>query len=97
MKDTLNAEGKNADQKLGGFTPEQRFFIAFGQVWCNNMTPEVLRLLAQSNPHSPPQFRVNGVVSNMPEFRQAFGCKPASPWFAKTHVTWVSANISGDL
>lgn len=78
LKETLNAEGQSenkADQKSGGFTPEQRFFIAFGQVWCNNMTPEVLRLLAQSNPHSPPEFRVNGVVSNMPEFQQAFGCK----------------------
>ena len=80
LKSTL-AEGQSdkANEKPGGFTPEQRFFIAFGQVWCNNMTPELLRLLAQSNPHSPPEFRVNGVVSNMPEFQQAFGCKQGQP------------------
>ena len=78
LKETLKAEGK-ADEKSGGFTPEQRFFIAFGQSWCANFTPELLRLQAQSNPHSPPQFRVNGVVSNMPEFQQAFGCKKGQP------------------
>ena len=70
----LAAEGK-ADDKIGGFTPEQRFFISYGQVWCSNWTPENLRVLAQTNPHSPPQWRVNGVVSNMPEFQKAFGCK----------------------
>jgi endothelin-converting enzyme/putative endopeptidase len=61
------------------FTPEQKFFIAYGQAWCSNWTPEILRLVAQSNPHSPPQFRVNGVVSNMPEFQKAFGCKQGQP------------------
>jgi endothelin-converting enzyme/putative endopeptidase len=78
LKDTLKAEGKS-DLKEDGFTPEQRFFIAYGQSWCSNMTPELLRVLAQSNPHSPPEFRVNGVVSNMPEFQQAFGCKKGQP------------------
>jgi endothelin-converting enzyme/putative endopeptidase len=43
------------------------------------MTPEVLRFLAQSNPHSPPEARVNGVVSNMPEFQKAFSCKAGQP------------------
>jgi putative endopeptidase len=62
-----------------GFTPEQKFFIAYGQVWCSSWTPEFARLVAQSNPHSPPQFRVNGVVSNMPEFQKAFGCKRGQP------------------
>ncbi|HEX4487294.1 MAG TPA: M13 family metallopeptidase [Terriglobales bacterium] len=62
-----------------GFTPEQKFFIAYGQVWCSSWTPEFARLVAQSNPHSPPQFRVNGVVSNMPEFQKAFGCKQGQP------------------
>jgi putative endopeptidase len=62
-----------------GFTPEQKFFIAYGQVWCSSWTPEFARLVAQSNPHSPPQFRVNGVVSNMPEFQKAFGCKKGQP------------------
>ncbi|HZR28658.1 MAG TPA: M13 family metallopeptidase [Terriglobales bacterium] len=62
-------------QKIDGFTPQQRFFLGFGQIWCTKMRPEAARQLALTNPHSPGQFRVNGVVSNMPEFQQAFGCK----------------------
>jgi endothelin-converting enzyme/putative endopeptidase len=58
-----------------GFTPEQMFFISYGQNWCSNWTPELLRLVAQSNPHSPSEFRVNGVVQNMPEFQKAFNCR----------------------
>jgi len=76
------AAGKKADQskeKAGDLTPEQEFFVAYGQVWCANWRPELLRLLAQSNPHSPPRYRVNGVVSNMPEFQKAFGCKQGQP------------------
>ncbi len=78
LQTTLAAEGKS-DEKIEGFRPEQTFFIAFGQSWCSNLTPELLRVLAQSNPHSPPQYRVNGVVSNMPEFQKAFGCKKGQP------------------
>ena len=62
-----------------GFTPEQRFFLGWGQVWCQNQTPEVQRLQAQTNPHSIARFRVNGVVSNMPEVQSAFGCKAGLP------------------
>src|SRR5437867_4257210 len=60
---------------IDGFTPEQRFFLGFGQVWCQNETEESARLRANVDPHSPGRYRVNGVVSNMPEFQQAFGCK----------------------
>jgi putative endopeptidase len=58
-----------------GFTPEQRFFIGWGQIWCENATPEFQRLKALTNPHSENKYRVIGVVSNMPEFAKAFGCK----------------------
>jgi putative endopeptidase len=78
LQNTLAADGKS-DEKIDGFTAEQTFFIAFGQSWCDNLTPEFLRVIAQSNPHSPPQFRVNGVVSNMPEFQKAFNCKKGQP------------------
>ena len=69
-------------EKLGGkeppkkddFSAEQRFFLGFGQVWCSNTTPEAARMRAQTDPHSPGNFRVNGVVSNMPEFQKAFAC-----------------------
>ena len=65
--------------KKDDFTPEQRFFLGFGQVWCQNQTAEVARLQAQTNPHAIPRFRANGVVSNLPEFRQAFACKSGQP------------------
>ena len=66
-------------QPIDGFTPEQRFFISYGQGWCENYTPEILRLIAQTNPHSPVKYRVNGVVVNLPEFRRAFSCKVGTP------------------
>jgi len=62
-----------------GFTPEQRFYISYGQGWCENDTPESLRLQAQTNPHSPVKYRVNGVVQNLPEFQTAFSCKTGTP------------------
>ena len=72
-------------QKEDGYTPIQQFFLAYGQNWCGSERPEQLRLQVQTDPHSPIQFRVNGVVQNMPEFGQAFGCHvgqammPANP------------------
>ena len=66
-------------QKIDGFTPEQRFFLGWGQVWCTNSRPEVARMRAQIDPHSPGKDRVNGVVSNMPEFQKAFACKVGQP------------------
>ena len=64
---------------LDGFTPEQRVFLGWGQIWCENVRPERARMLAQINPHSPGHDRVNGVVSNMPEFQKAFACKAGAP------------------
>jgi endothelin-converting enzyme/putative endopeptidase len=71
-------EGKPRE-KIEGYTPEQRFFLGFAQVWCQNITPEAARLRAQTDPHSPGEFRTNGTVSNMPEFWKAFSCKPGQP------------------
>ena len=65
--------------KIDGFTPGQRFFLGWGQVWCGNQTDEYARRLALTDPHSPGRWRVNGVVSNMPEFRGAFGCTGGQP------------------
>ena len=73
---TLAAE---PPKTLDGFTPEQRVFLGWGQGWCDNRRPEALRLMAQTNPHSPPRYRVNGVVSNMPEFQKAFSCRADAP------------------
>ena len=71
---------KGKDLKpIDGFTPAQRFFIGYGQSWCSAERPELLRLHATIDPHSPPLYRTNGVVSNMPEFQEAFSCKAGSP------------------
>ena len=53
--------------------------MGFGQNWCGSTRPEQLRLQVQTDPHSPQRFRANGVVQNMAEFGQAFGCKPGQP------------------
>ena len=60
--------------RIDGYTPEQRFFLAYAQSWCENQTPQSAKLQALSDPHSTAEFRVNGVVANMPEFREAFQC-----------------------
>jgi len=65
--------------RIDGFTPEQRFFLGFANVWCQNVTEAAARQLAQTDPHSPGEFRVIGSVSNMPEFKEAFGCKAGQP------------------
>jgi putative endopeptidase len=65
--------------RIEGFTPEQRLFLSWGQVWCQNITEEQARLRAATDPHSPGQYRVNGVVSNMPEFQKAFACTANQP------------------
>ncbi|MDP9122417.1 MAG: M13 family metallopeptidase [Acidobacteriota bacterium] len=64
---------------IDGLTPEQRFFVGYGQSWCSNRREADDRLRAATDPHSPPQYRANGVVANTPEFRQAFSCKPGQP------------------
>ncbi|HSP32707.1 MAG TPA: M13 family metallopeptidase, partial [Thermoanaerobaculia bacterium] len=64
---------------IDGFTPEQRFFLGWAQVWAENATPEAERLQITTNPHPLSRFRVNGPLSNMPEFAAAFGCKQQDP------------------
>ncbi len=73
---------QTAGETLGtvdGFTPDQRFFVGMAQWACENERPENQRLNAATDPHSPGFARINGVVSNMPQFQQAFGCKAGQP------------------
>ncbi len=79
----MNILAKKPVGPIGGFTPAQRYFIAYAQSWCGATRPEAIRLRTATDPHSPPQFRVNGVVSDMPEFRAAFACKADAPMVAK--------------
>ena len=69
--------------KVDGYTPEQRFFLAYAQSNCENEADEWLRLSALTDPHAPASFRVNGVVENMPEFQAAFGCRVGQPMARK--------------
>ncbi len=72
-------EGKPKPAKVGNFTPEQLFFLGWAQAWAEVSTPQGEAYLAQNDPHSVARFRVNGPLSNMPEFSKAFGCKVNTP------------------
>jgi endothelin-converting enzyme/putative endopeptidase len=80
----LAGPGARSTDKVDGFTPEQRVFLGWGQVWCENARPESERLKAATNPHSSNKYRVNGPLSNMPEFRKAFSCKTDAPMVRPT-------------
>jgi endothelin-converting enzyme/putative endopeptidase len=80
--------GMNLETK-DGFTPDQRFFIGYAQWACENNRPENLRVSAVTNPHSPGKYRVNGIVSDLPQFQQAFACKAGQPMVsAKACKIW---------
>ncbi len=69
-----------------GFTPEQRFFIAVAQIWRENVRPAYARQLAITDPHSPGKWRIDGPLSDMPEFAQAFGCHAGDPMVRPENV-----------
>ncbi|MBV8551401.1 MAG: M13 family metallopeptidase [Acidobacteriaceae bacterium] len=75
-------DGSVDKNKIDGFTPEQRFFLGYAQIWCENQRPEALRQQVRTNPHSPGEFRVIGVLQNTPEFANAFGCHAGQPMVA---------------
>ena len=71
--------GLDLNAKTDGFTPEQQLFVGFAQDWCTNARPEMIRMLVQTDPHSPDMIRVKGPLVNMPEFAKAFNCKAGQP------------------
>jgi putative endopeptidase len=78
----MDSLAKHAIPNQDGLTAQQQFFLGYAQVWCENSAEESARLRARTDPHSPGEFRVNGVVQNMPEFQQAFSCKVGDPMVA---------------
>ena len=80
-------EGKARPANIDDFTPEQRFFLGWAQVWAGKYTPEAERQQVKSNTHSLPRWRVNGPLSNMPQFAKAFGCKQSQPMVRETYCT----------
>jgi putative endopeptidase len=71
--------GDTPVKPIDGYTPAQRYFLAYGQIWCQNVTDQQARKLVLTDPHSPGRWRVNGAVQNSAAFEQAFGCKAGQP------------------
>jgi len=89
LMSTLAEENKSTTEKIDGYTPEQRYFISWGQVWCENTREQTARLRAKTDPHSSGEWRVNGSVQNFDEFGKAFGCKVGQPMMpAKSCRVW---------
>jgi putative endopeptidase len=78
-KQGATAEPGYVDGKRDGYTPQQRFFLAFGQLWCQNQTEQNARVLAKTDPHSTGEWRAKGTLQNFDEFGKAFGCKVGQP------------------
>jgi endothelin-converting enzyme/putative endopeptidase len=75
----LNTFAGKEPAPIDGLTAEQRFFLGWANVWCQNRTDAFSRMLVTVDPHSPSRYRVNGTVSNMPEFREAYHCSATAP------------------
>jgi putative endopeptidase len=71
--------GNTPLKPIDGYTPGQRYFLSFGQIWCQNVTDQEARKRVLTDPHSPGRWRVNGAVQNSAAFQQAFGCKAGQP------------------
>jgi putative endopeptidase len=70
------------EQVADGYTEDQQFFLATGQIWCAEYREEAAKLQVQTDPHAHPRYRVNGPLSHLPEFAQAFSCKAGSKMVA---------------
>ncbi|WP_260706216.1 M13 family metallopeptidase [Edaphobacter flagellatus] len=79
LMETMAEQGLSTTAKTDDYTPAQRFFLGFGQVWCENITEQGARLRAKTDPHSSGRWRTNGSVQNFEEFGKAFGCKVGQP------------------
>ncbi len=79
LQETMARQGSSPTLQKDGYTPSQRFFISFAQVWCGNLTEQSTRIQAKTNPHSTGEWRVKGTVQNFDEFGKAFGCKVGQP------------------
>lgn len=75
--------GDTPVKPIDGYSVQQRFFLAYGQIWCQNVTDQEARKRVLTDPHSPGRWRVNGAVQNSAAFQQAFGCKAGQPMVAE--------------
>ena len=84
LLDALAQDGKSIDDKIGGFTEAQRYFIGFAQVWCGNTREAMARQWALTDEHSPDRWRVNGTVQNFDAFAKAFNCRKGQPMYPES-------------
>jgi putative endopeptidase len=77
--DKADAAHIEMNAKTDGYTPDQRFWIAYAQQWCTQTRPEQLRSQAQGDPHAPDEYRTNSVLQDLPEFGKSFSCKKTAP------------------
>jgi endothelin-converting enzyme/putative endopeptidase len=83
----MTARGAAAPAKIGKWTDDQLFFLGTAQSWCTKRRPEMARMRVTTDPHSPPQFRIDGPLSNLPEFAAAFQCKPTDHMVRQNQCT----------
>ena len=81
MHSELAKQGIDPNRKIDGYTADQRFFLAYAQVWCEKSRDESARMMAKTDPHSPGRFRTDGAVQNFDKFGEAFSCKKGSPMY----------------
>ena len=79
LQKALDKHPEEQNKKIDGFTPEQRFFLSFAAIWRSKIRDEDQKLRVKTDPHSPAQFRVNGPLSDLPEFQKAFNIPDGSP------------------
>ena len=79
LQKALDKNPAAREKKIDGFTPEQRFFLSFATIWKSKQRDEDLKLRLNTDPHSPARYRVNGPLSNLPEFQKAFDIPDGSP------------------
>ena len=82
----LALKGQKLDAKIDGFTPSQRFFMAYAQVWRQNIRPKELMRRLKEDVHSPGEWRVNAGVFNIAEFYKAFDIKPTDKLYLKEEL-----------
>ncbi len=78
-QDIVQQQHIDMNATMDGYTPDQRFWIAYAQQWCTQTRPEQLRTQAQTDPHSPDEYRTNAVLADLPEFAKSFKCTKPSP------------------
>jgi putative endopeptidase len=79
LQKALDKHPEERDKKIDGYTPEQRFFLSFATIWKSKIRDEEQKLRLNTDPHSPAQFRVNGPLSDLPEFQKAFNVPDGAP------------------